>query len=162
MPARPDNLHVDDGRDDLKYVAPCVYRVAISDNRIVAVHEEGVTFRVKPSGKQHWVTRRAGGRQFVAAFAQHILPSGFQKVRYYGWMSPNGKLQLATVRWLVWLWRGETYWLDSAMFQPKAEKIKGPVCDRCGGPLERLAITDAAGCPIWQQPLSARGPPCAP
>ena len=36
---------------------------------------------------------------------QHILPRGFQKIRYYGWMSPNCKLQLADVRWLVWLWR---------------------------------------------------------
>ena len=70
-----------------------------------------------------------------AAFAQHILPSGFQDVRYYSRMSPNCKLQLAKVRWLV--------------------------CGRCGGPAERLTVTEAAGYPIWQQPLSARGPPCA-
>ena len=33
----------------------------------------------------------------------NILPSGFQKIRYYGFMSPNCKLQLEDARWLVWL-----------------------------------------------------------
>ena len=152
---------VGDGQAVLKYLAPYVYRVAISDNRIVAVDEQGVTFRVKPSGKKRYVTRRASGQSFVAAFAQHILPSGFQKVRYYGWMSPNCKLQLARVRWLVWLWRGWTYWLGSAMFQPKVETRSIPTCSHCGGELELVRITNEVGYPIWHRTLTVRGPPCA-
>jgi len=97
----------------------------------------------------------------VAAFARHILPSGFQKVRYYGWMSPNCKLQLADVRWLVWLWRGWTYWLGSAMFQPTVEPPALPSCRHCGGELELMAITNEAGDSIWLPPLYARDPPCA-
>ena len=151
---------VGDGRAVLKYLAPYVYRVAISDNRIVAVDEQGVTFRVKPSGKNRYVTRRCEGRSFLAAFAQHILPSGFQKARYYGWISPNCKLQLADVRWLVWLWRGWTYWLGSAMFQPKVEPLGLPTCRRCGGELELMLITNQIGTPIWKRTLTTRGPPC--
>ncbi len=30
-------------------------------------------------------------------------------------MSPNNKLQLEDVRWLIWLWRGWTYWLGSGL-----------------------------------------------
>ena len=44
---------VGDGTAVLKYLAPYVYRVAICDNRITNVDDEGVTYRVKPSGKRH-------------------------------------------------------------------------------------------------------------
>ena len=89
---------VGSGQAVLKYLAPYVYRVALSDSRIQAVDASGVTYNVKPSGKEYTVTRRAEGEPLVRSFVQHILPRGFQKVRYYGWMSPNCKLQLADVR----------------------------------------------------------------
>ncbi len=152
---------VGDGQAVLKYLAPYVHRVAISDNRIEQVNSEGVTFRVKPTGKNQWVTRHATGNEFVAAFAQHILPSRFQKIRYYGWMSPNCKIQMANVRWLAWLFRGWTYWLGSAMFQPKIEKPKPLLCEHCGGEMELMAITNEFGRPIWCSKRLARGPPCA-
>jgi hypothetical protein len=135
--------------------------VAISDNRIEQVDEEGVAYRVKPSGKNYWVKRQASGQQFVASFVQHILPSGFQKVRYYGWMSPNCKLQLESIRWLVWLYLGWTYWLGRAMAQPEIGKPTGPTCSHCGGELEVQIITNPHGLTIWSRPLPARGPPCA-
>lgn len=103
---------VGNGQAVLKYLAPYVYRVAISDNRIESVDDAGVTYRVTPSGGKRSVQRHATGEQFVRSFAQHILPSGFQKIRYYGFMSPNCKLQLANIRWLVWLFHASKYWLD--------------------------------------------------
>lgn len=105
------------------------------------------------------VPQRATGHQFVSSCAQHILPSGFQKIRYYGWMSPNNKLKLAEVRWLVWLWRAWTFWLGSAMLQPKITKRIVPTCSNCGGELELMAITNETGMLIWQRQRSARGPP---
>ncbi len=151
------------GEAVLKYLAPYVYRVAICDNRIKSVDEGGVTYEVKPSGANKTVTRHAEGEQFVRSFVQHILPRGLQKVRYYGWMSPNCKLQLERVRWLVWLWKGWTYWLGSAMFQPETRKRPAPKCKQCGGELELTAITNQLGVTIWaRQPSlasSQRGPP---
>lgn len=146
----------------LKYLAPYVYRVALSDNRIQAVDERSVTYQVKPSGSRKTVTRHVDGEHFVRRFVQHILPRGFQKVRYYGWMSPNCKLQLARVRWLVWLWRGWTYWLGSANFQPKPRKPTPLKC-KCGNALELMVITNQLGQTIWRRPTalqtSQRGPP---
>ncbi len=43
---------VGDGRATLNYLAPYVYRVAISNNRIVAVDESSVTYRFTPTGSQ--------------------------------------------------------------------------------------------------------------
>ena len=85
---------VGNGQAVLKYLAPCIYRVAICDNRILSVDEQGVTYRVKPSGERIYKTRHLDGESFVRAFAQHILPPGFHKLRYYGFMSSNCKLQL--------------------------------------------------------------------
>ena len=156
---------VGDGKAVLKYLAPYVNRVAISDNRIVDVDESGVTYRVTPTGSKRSVLRRASGQQFVASCVQHILPSGFQKVRYYGFMSPNCKLQLANVRWLVWLYRGWTYWLtwiywlSSGMFQRKTERPTGARCPDCGGEMELEAITNQFDQPIYRRGQSPRGPP---
>jgi hypothetical protein len=151
------------GESVLKYLAPYVYRVAVSDSRIVSVDEQGVSYRVKPSGKKRYEVRRLAGQEFVRSFCQHILPSGFQKVRYYGFMSSNCKLQLERVRWLVWLWKGWTYWLGSGMFQPKVIKPSGPTCRDCGGELELIAITNERGGLVWRKPLAdhllTRGPP---
>jgi hypothetical protein len=151
---------VGSGQAVLKYLAPYVYRVAITDNRIVSLRENEVVYRVKPSGKKQFRIRRLTGESFVRAFAQHILPPGFQKVRYYGFMSPNHKLPLTEVRWLVWLWRGWTYWLGSAMFRPELPKSKPPKCRDCGGQLELIAMTNADHKLIWQKAVSQRGPPC--
>ena len=70
-----------------------------------------VAFSFFLSGNRRWVQCWTSGEQFVRGFCQHILPSGFQKVRYYGFISPNCKLKLEKVRWLAWLWKGWTYCL---------------------------------------------------
>jgi len=152
---------VGSGEAVLKYLAPYVYRVAICDNRIKQVDESSVTYTVKPSGTQRTVTRRLTGEAFVRSFVQHVLPRGLKKVRYYGWMSPNHKLQLANVRWLVWLWRGWTYWLGSAMFQPKPRQPRRPECPSCGHEMKLIGITNQDGKWLYRiRPEQAvRGPP---
>ncbi|GAB5486358.1 MAG: hypothetical protein Pars93KO_27920 [Parasphingorhabdus sp.] len=151
---------VGSGEAVLKYLAPYVYRVAISDNRIVSVTDNDVVYKVKPSGKQQYQTRKLSGEAFVGAFAQHILPPGFQKVRHYGFMSPNNKLKLEDTRWLVWLWRGWTYWLGSGLFQPEPPNPKPPQCQECGGDLELVAMTNQHHRLIWNKMVPRRGPPC--
>ena len=48
---------------------------------------------VKPSGQKKYKSAQLTGQQFVRSFCQHILPNGFQKVRFYGFMSPNSNSQ---------------------------------------------------------------------
>jgi len=137
---------VGDGRAVLKYLAPYVYRVAISDNRIVECTEQGVTYHWTPSGTNKIRTRTVTGQQFVGAFLQHVLPKGFRKVRHYGWMASNSQTTRDRVRWLVWLFLGWTYWLASGVApQPERFPVRFPECSRCGGALHLLAITDASG-----------------
>lgn len=65
---------VGDGRAALKYLAPYVYRVAISDSRIESVNETHVAYRCMPSGTKTWKHRRVTGQEFVRGFLQHTLP----------------------------------------------------------------------------------------
>jgi len=100
---------VGDGRATLKYLAPYVYRVAISNNRIHAVDASSVTYRFTPGGSQNSVTRRVPGQEFVRGFLQHSLPRNFQRLRYYGFASQNSKLSIGWVRMLVWFYLGWCY-----------------------------------------------------
>jgi len=78
----------------LEYLARYVFRVAVTNRRIVAMDEETVTFRWKDRDAGCWRTCRVAGQEFIRRFLQHVLPQGFHKVRYYGLWNP-GKRELA-------------------------------------------------------------------
>jgi hypothetical protein len=85
----------------LKYLAPYIFRVALSNNRIVSVANDQVTFRytVGDTGQTRYCTLPA--EEFIRRFLQHVLPKGLVKVRYYGLFSPRHRSQLAQVRGLL-------------------------------------------------------------
>ena len=53
------------------------------------------------------------------SFLQHVLLRGFQKVRHYGFLSPNSKIDFEDVRLLVWFFLGWIYWLASGHAPPE-------------------------------------------
>jgi hypothetical protein len=76
----------------LKYLARYTYRVAISNNRLLHVSEEEVTFRYKDyrrEGKQGEMTLSV--QEFARRFLQHVLPRGFVRVRHYGLLANRGR-----------------------------------------------------------------------
>jgi hypothetical protein len=79
------------------YLGRYTHRVAISNHRIVAVTDDAVTIATR-DGK----TATMSPQQFIHCFLQHVLPSGFVKIRHYGlWASGNVKTKLATARSLL-------------------------------------------------------------
>lgn len=129
------------GVPTLKYLAPYVHRVAMSDKRITAVDESSVTYTIRPSKTNRTVTKKVPGDAFVGGFAQHILPPGFQKIRHYGWMSANCTVGLDEVRWLVWLFLGWTFWLASG-HAPSEPSLTTPLrCAECGGKMRVVEVT---------------------
>jgi uncharacterized Zn finger protein (UPF0148 family) len=88
---------VGNGKGALKYLAPNVFRVALSNRRLVRMEGDRVTFRYKDSrsGKTRHCTLRA--EAFLHRFLQHVLPRGFVKVRYYGWLAPGKRKVLAAL-----------------------------------------------------------------
>ena len=89
---------VGSGLGALKYLAPYIFRVAISNNRILSLENDRVTFRYRDtdSGQERVCTLAA--EEFIRRFLQHVLPKGFVKVRYYGIFSPAWRKRLAMLR----------------------------------------------------------------
>ena len=95
-----------DGRESLRYLAPYVFRVAIGDHRIVSCDDGQVTFTYRKVGSKRRRKMTLDAMEFLRRFLQHVLPSGFPKVRYYGFLSPARAVALELVRWLIALWGG--------------------------------------------------------
>lgn len=86
------------GHNALKYLAPYVFRVAISNNRILKVENDQVTFRYKDTATSKTKFCTLAAEEFIRRFLQHVLPKGFVKVRYYGLFSPTKREQLDQIR----------------------------------------------------------------
>ena len=85
------SLHYGQGKAVvLQYLARYVFRIAITNHRLISMDQSHVTFRYKDRKGGRWVTSRIEGCEFIRRFLQHVLPKGFHKVRYYGiWHSSN-------------------------------------------------------------------------
>lgn len=138
---------VDDGRSVVAYLAPYVHRVAISDHRIKHVDADSVTYQYMPSKTHTLLTRTVTGQEFMAGFTQHILPKGFRKVRYHGWMTSNSKARLEEIRVIVWMALGWIYWLASGHAPRVKSKAVPPFrCSHCHGPMQVCEVVFQAVC----------------
>ncbi len=71
----------------LAYLSRYTHRVAISNQRLVAFDERGVTFRWKDyraHGKTRYKTMTLDADEFMRRFLLHVLPGGFHRIRHYG------------------------------------------------------------------------------
>lgn len=144
---------VGNGEAVLKYLAPYVNRVAISNHRIVSLDDSSVTYRFTPSGQQHCIKRTVSGSEFVRGFLQHTLPPRFQRIRYYGWQSPNCKLKFQYVQMLVWFYLGWCWLMKRDEFI--SDITKPTPCPECKlGTMHAVMITDSAGRVIWRRALA--------
>jgi Putative transposase len=72
----------------LKYVARYTHRIAISNNRLLDVSNGQVQFRWKDyrDGNKH-KTMTLDADEFIRRFLLHVLPDGFQRIRYFGFLA---------------------------------------------------------------------------
>ena len=85
----------------LDYLARYVFRVAITNARIVGLDDEAVTIRHKHRKSNRWRTSRLSGQEFMRRFLQHVLPKGLHKVRYFGLWHPAKRKDAARARLLL-------------------------------------------------------------
>lgn len=120
---------VGNGEAVLKYLAPYVYRVAISDRNILKVENGMVTFRYKEQNNKSFRYCTVGAHEFLRRFLQHVLPKGFVKIRYFGFLATKKRFQLDQIKELI----GRRLCRKSLSY-PK--RIKKPMmCPDCGSVL---------------------------
>lgn len=92
---------IGDGRRVLKYLGAYVFRVAISDARVVAYDGRQVTFLYQRVGSSKWRRCTLAALEFIRRFLQHVLPKGFTKIRHFGFLAPNCKAPIQRIRELI-------------------------------------------------------------
>jgi len=144
----------------LAYLSRYAHRVAISNSRLLAMDERGVTFR--------WKDYRAKGRtrrkimtldadEFMRRFLLHVMPGGYHRIRHYGLLANSNRAAcLARIRELLLLQ------VDVAARTSDVDSETEPVrpsffCSHCDGPMIILH-TFVCGQPIRAPPQQARAP----
>jgi len=130
-------LSVGTGAPALKYLAPYVFQVAISNRRIVSLENDQVSFVYTDARTRQRQTCTLDALDFIDRFLQHVLPKGFCKVRYYGCFSPSQRPTLQAVRH----WFAQTIGEGSAAapLVAAAPPPAGLRCPKCGQVLTLIA-----------------------
>ena len=155
---------VGSGASALKYLAPYIFRIALSNNRIERVANDLVTFRYTEgkTGAQKRATLSVDS--FIGRFLAHVLPKGFVKVRSYGLLHPSKRQLLAEVRWILALGQAPPA-LPRAAAAPEP-LIAAPDVGRCPSCGQQMQLVEVLQPQRHRQELvtnvpepSSRGPP---
>ena len=118
----------------LAYLSRYTHRIAISNRRLVAWDDTGVTFKWKDyrvAGADRYKTMTLATHEFIRRFLMHVLPKGFHRIRHYGLFANGGRTQnIARAR--------ELLDMPSPDRKPAAASADDPVahsqnCPCCGG-----------------------------
>ena len=135
----------------LAYLSRYTHRVAISNRRLIAFDETGVTFRYKDyrrDGPERQRVMTLAPHEFIRRFLLHVLPRGLHRIRHYGLLASSArKASIARARELL-----------AVAPPPEPVEVPEPIdplppCPCCGG---RMTIIEIFG--RWKQP---RAPPPA-
>jgi hypothetical protein len=138
----------------LAYLSRYTHRVAISNSRLIALDERGVTFRWKDyrvKGRSRYKAMTLDAGEFMRRFLLHVLPGGFHRIRHYGLLANCSRsASLALARHLLQV--------PSPAAQPCQGEVDSArptfVCPHCGHAMV-IVQTFTRGEPI-------RAPPCLP
>jgi hypothetical protein len=141
----------------LAYLSRYTHRVAISNSRLIALSDAGVTFK--------WKDYRAKGRdkakvmtlptnEFIRRFLIHVLPSGFHRIRHYGLFANAGRARnIERARELLCVPATPSENSD-ARADPYESPALSPPCPCCGG---RMIVIET-----FERGATPRYPPAPP
>src|SRR5438270_409367 len=118
-------------RAALDYLARYAFRIAITNNRILAVDDATVTYRYKDRAADRQRRETVAGHEFIRRFLQHVLPAGFHKVRYYGLWHASRREPLRNLRNLLLLVQPASPPAEPAAPEPDADHQAPPSPRRC-------------------------------
>lgn len=145
-------LPVGDGQAALKYLAPYIYRVAISNRRLLAFTDRGsmeksqVTFEYRASDSGQLKRCTLSVERFIQRFLQHVLPKGFVKVRYFGFFAPTRRSLFTSIQGML------AVQPDAQTEATAAPPASPPLCPACGIPMLFVCSLPATPRPRTRSP----------
>jgi putative transposase len=137
----------------LAYLSRYTHRVAISNRRLIALDENGVTFNYKDyrtNGQARHKVMTLATSEFIRRFLIHILPKGFHRIRYYGLLAKSSCAEnLARARELLAVPKPQA--LADNDGGPSEPSTTAHPCPCCGGRM-MIIETFAPGCQPHHRP----------
>ena len=122
----------------IEYLGKYTHKIAISNSRILSIDGNRVTFSAR--GKIPGAPRRSitlQNTEFIRRYLMHVLPSGFQKIRYYGFL--NNRMKSENLK-LIFKLQGYQKFKQRYAGMSMAELLKAVwkfdicICPECGHP----------------------------
>jgi hypothetical protein len=140
----------------LEYLGRYTHRVAISNNRLLSIDDEQITFRWKDyrqHDKQKQMTLSSA--EFMRRFLLHVLPSGFQRIRHFGFLGNRYRREkLALCRRLLAMPPSVPVLPPRVDYRDRYEQLSGTslrVCPLCATG-QMVAVETLPACPGTQRP----------
>jgi hypothetical protein len=138
----------------LAYLSRYTHRVAISNSRLLAMDERGVSFRWKDyraKGRTRHKAMTLSPQEFMRRFLLHVLPGGFHRIRHYGLLANGSRRDnLALARELLHVAPPSH---DESAAEPSAGPAPTFVCMHCGQAMLVLRV--------FMRDCSIRAPPAS-
>ncbi len=124
-------------KEVLRYLARYTHRVAISNRRLIACDDKGVTFKWKDyriEGRERYKLMTLATPEFIRRFLIHVLPSGFHRIRYYGLLASATRADnIARARELLALPKLQCQPADAGANDGNEPPTLARPCPCCGG-----------------------------
>jgi hypothetical protein len=132
------------------YLSRYIHRVAITNQRILELAGDSVTFRYKDSRDTFWKSMTLGSAEFIRRFLQHVPPPRFHKVRSFGLLAPGNHRLLSQVQLFVAPPTPSTDATATPDVDANNSMSRPQICPQCGkAPLVLIVIL----------PVHLRSPP---
>ena len=117
----------------LDYLSRYTHRMAIGNERLVAIAGDQLLMRVRADDTGGKRTIAMPGEQFIARLLQHVLPTGFKRIRHYGLLAPAAKTdRLALARRLLAMPQANPQAREGAQsFMRRVAAIEIERCPQC-------------------------------
>jgi hypothetical protein len=143
-------------KEVLRYLARYTHRVAISNRRLVALDDKGVTFKWKDyrvDGPERYKLMTLDTHEFIRRFLMHVLPQGFHRIRHYGLLANTARAgNIAHARALLAVPMLPIDAINAA--NSKADEPQAPEhpCPCCGGRMIIIETFERGSSPKYRPP----------
>jgi Putative transposase/Transposase zinc-binding domain len=138
----------------LAYLSRYTHRVAISNRRLIASDQDGVTFRYKDyraDGRARFKRMTLATDEFIRRFLIHVLPKGFHRIRHYGLLArPSCADNIARARELLAVPTPQHHNADADAVNPNDPPNPSHPCPCCGGRMITIEIFERGSTPRHQ------------